>query len=89
MADKVVFQDTFSGRFEDRAFAIGVFEAHIEEVRRTIPEERLLVYQVGDGWEPLCKFLGRPVPDRDFPHANSRDEFPELLKRRRAPASRP
>ena len=81
MADKVVFEDTFSGRFEDRAFAIGVFEAHVEEVRRTIPAERLLVYQVRDGWEPLCKFVGRPVPEQDFPHVNTRDEFRERLMR--------
>lgn len=87
MADKVVFQDTFSGRFEDRAFAIRVFEAHIEEVRRTIPEERLLVYQMGDGWEPLCKFLGRRVPDQDFPHVNARNEFQERMKQGRAPST--
>lgn len=81
MADKVVFGDTFQGRFEDRAFAIGVFEAHVEEVKRSIPGDRLLVYEMGDGWEPLCRVLGKPVPDIDFPHVNSRDEFRDRLKR--------
>jgi hypothetical protein len=75
MADKIVFEDTFKGRFEDRAFAMGVFEAHIEEVKRSIPSDRLLVYAMGGGWEPLCRVLGKPVPDVDFPHVNSRDEF--------------
>ena len=75
MADALIFQGTFEGRFEDRSFAIGVFERHIEEVKKTIPAERLLVYEVKDGWEPLCGFVGRSVPDFDFPHVNSRDEF--------------
>jgi hypothetical protein len=81
-ADSIVFQATFEDRFEDRAFAMGVFEAHNEAVQRAIPAERLLVYQVGDGWEPLCEFLGRPVPDHDFPHVNSRGEFHDRLKER-------
>ena len=55
--------------------AIGVFEGHIEEVRRTIPSRRLLVYRVTDGWEPVCAFLGRAVPDAAFPDVNSTDEF--------------
>jgi len=81
MADKVVFQDTFRNRFEDRAFAISVFEAHNEAVKREIPAERLLVYEVAAGWGPLCAFLGRPVPDEPFPHVNSRDEFKGMLAR--------
>ncbi len=80
MADSLIFQGTFEGRFEDRAFATGVFEAHNEEVQRTIPADRLLVYRVGDGWEPLCKFLGTPVPEHAFPHVNSRDEFRAMIK---------
>ena len=87
MPDKVVFQDTFGGRFEDRAFAIGVFEAHNEAVQRAIPAERLLVYQVAEGWEPLCRFLGRPVPEVAFPHANSRDEFRAMVDAARPPVA--
>ena len=35
------------------------FVAHVENVKRIIPAEKLLVYEVGkDGWEPLCDFLG-------------------------------
>ncbi len=44
---------------------------HIEEVKANVPEDRLLVYRVTDGWEPLCRFLGKPVPDIPFPHANA------------------
>jgi hypothetical protein len=45
------------------------YERHNQHVIDTIPEEQLLVFNVKDGWEPLCKFLGKPVPDdQPFPH---------------------
>ena len=40
-----------------------------------IPPERLLVYNVKEGWEPLCRFLNVPVPEGPFPHLNDREEF--------------
>ena len=43
---------------------------HIEKVRKLVPPERLLIWNVKEGWEPLCKFLGRPVPDLPIPHEN-------------------
>lgn len=72
---KPVWENTFDGRFEDKAHAIAVFEAHNAEVRRVVPPERLLEYQVSQGWEPLCEFLGVPVPDEPFPRLNDRDEM--------------
>jgi len=62
-------------RRHDRDFMIDYFERHTAEVMRTIPAERLLVYRTGDGWEPLCAFLGVPVPDTPFPKVNDRAEF--------------
>ena len=59
----------------DRASLIKAFEAHNEAVREVIPASRLLVYQVKEGWEPLCEFLGVPVPDEPFPRTNDREEF--------------
>jgi len=41
-----------------------------EEVQETVPSDRLLVWSVSDGWEPLCRFLEVPVPDTPFPHLN-------------------
>jgi hypothetical protein len=69
--------DTFDGKNDDEAHAIAVFNKHIEEVKRTIPAERLLVYEVGSGWEPLCTFLGVPVPDTPYPSVNSTKDFQE------------
>jgi hypothetical protein len=48
---------------------------HNEEVQRVVPAERLLVWDVKDGWEPLCEFLQLDVPDGPLPHANDRDTF--------------
>ena len=59
----------------DRAFMTAHFRRHNEEVKRTIPPERLLVYEAGQGWDPLCKFLGVPVPDAPYPSENSKAEF--------------
>jgi Sulfotransferase domain len=53
--------------------------AHTEEVKRTVPAERLLVWEVRDGWEPLCEFLELDVPDSPLPHANDRDTFLERV----------
>lgn len=40
-------------------------------IRGLVPKERLLEWYIDDGWEPLCEFLGKPVPDVEFPHANA------------------
>jgi hypothetical protein len=51
------------------------FIAHNEAVKTTIPAHRLLVYQVKEGWRPLCEYLGVPVPADPFPRSNDRGEF--------------
>lgn len=77
MAHRLVVEGVFDGRLSDRTHATGVFKRHIEEVKATISPERLLIYEVGDGWEPLCAFLDRPVPAITFPHLNSSRQFRE------------
>jgi hypothetical protein len=76
MIDRIAWNGLFHGRFEDKAFAIDVFKRHNEQVQRLVPPDRLLVYEVQQGWEPLCTFLGVPVPaDKTFPHLNDTVEF--------------
>ena len=74
-----VFFDSFlsniRAHIHDRAFMTAHFRRHNEEVKRAIPPERLLIYEAGQGWEPLCKFLGVPVPDAPYPSENSKAEF--------------
>ena len=76
MIDTLIWQRTFDGKFKDKDYTIEVFLQHNEEVRRYVPAEKLLVYDVKEGWEPLCAFLGVEAPgDTPFPHLNDRDSF--------------
>ena len=69
------FARGFRDHMHDRAWMTDYFRRHNEEVKRSIAPERLLVYQAGQGWEPLCRFLGVPVPEAPYPSENSRAEF--------------
>ena len=69
--DDLVWQGTFDGRFREREYALRVFNEHNQAVQETIPTDKLLVFDVKQGWEPLCQFLGVPVPAGEpFPHLN-------------------
>lgn len=81
LARTLVAEKTFSGRIDDRAHCIAVHQAHIDEVKQTIPPSRLLVFDVKQGWDPLCRFLGVPVPATAFPRVNEREEFGKDLPR--------
>jgi hypothetical protein len=69
-SDKLVTENTFGGRLE-KENCIKVFERHNQEVRESVPEERLLEFDVTQGWEPLCEFLNLPIPEKKFPHLNA------------------
>ena len=79
MARVLIWQNTFNDRFADKAYALKVFNDHTEEVRRAVPAEKLLVYNVKEGWEPLCAFLEVPVPDKPFPRLNDSASFNRRL----------
>jgi hypothetical protein len=74
VADRVVKKTGFPPGL-DRDGLIKAFEAHNDAVRATIPSSQLLVYEVKDGWSPLCEFLNAPVPNEPFPRTNDRAEF--------------
>ena len=65
----------YSGDMNDRAFMTDFFRRHTERVLATVPKERLLVFEVAQGWGPLCDFLGVPVPDTPYPRENSTEQF--------------
>jgi hypothetical protein len=71
--------DHYGDRLDDRDFMIGEFTRYKDEVKRLVPKERLLIYRGGDGWEPLCAFLGVPVPDAPYPRTNSREEISAMM----------
>jgi hypothetical protein len=64
-----------------RESAMAAFDRHNERISSTIPAERLLIFEAGQGWGPLCEFLGVPVPDAPYPKTNTRGEFHELVTR--------
>jgi hypothetical protein len=70
-----ILHGTLSGGIHDRKFMVEDFKRHTEEVVAAFPPERVLVYDVSQGWEPLCKFLGMPVPATPFPRENTREDF--------------
>jgi hypothetical protein len=75
--EKVEWQNFFQSRFADKQFAIGKFNQHIEEVKQVVPNDRLLVYSLKEGWEPLCDFLNVPIPNHSLPHLNDTASFRE------------
>jgi hypothetical protein len=75
MTRKLIFEDTFGGEIEDKAHVIDIYKKHNAEVRAAFGADRLLVFNPSEGWEPLCAFLGVPVPDEPFPHTNTTADF--------------
>jgi len=69
--------------WRDGEAAIAAYERHNAEVRNACDDGRLVEWQPGDGWAPICEALSLPVPERPFPHANPAGEF-----RAREPGSR-
>lgn len=64
----------------DEAGLKAAFNTHNEAVKAAIPAKQLLVYEVSQGWEPLCAFLGKSVLSEAFPRSNDRTAFWENLK---------
>lgn len=78
--DQMLWKKTFNSRFHDKQHAINVFSRHIDEVKKNVPPDRLLVYKIQDGWEPLCHFLHVACPETPFPRVNDSDAFKEWRK---------
>ena len=72
-------QGSFAAGYAEPAQLMEQMVRHNEEVQRVVPAERLLVWQVTDGWEPLCEFLDVPVPAEPLPHENDRETFLERV----------
>lgn len=79
MGGSLVGSGVFDGRADDPDYAKHVFRAHEATVRQAIAAERLLVFDVREGWAPLCGFLGAPVPTGPFPRLNDTAQFRALI----------
>ena len=78
---RMIWQGVFNGRFEDRDYAISLYQQHNEAVKQTVPPNQLLIYSVKEGWEPLCRFLNVPVPETPFPRTNERNKMKVRIQR--------
>lgn len=74
-----LMRDRFSDRLEDPTAMMDAFVRHNDAVRKAIPASRLLEWRPGDGWEPICERLGKPVPAEPFPLTNTTEEMRAML----------
>jgi hypothetical protein len=65
----------FTDRWNDPEAAMAAYVRHNDAVRAGVPRRRLVDWEPGDGWEPICAALGLPIPDEPFPHLNTTAEF--------------
>jgi hypothetical protein len=79
MSRKLIWRRALAGTMEDRGRAIAQYNQHIEDVRAAVPAEKHLVYSADQGWGPLCKFLGVPVPAGPFPIVNDRADVKKII----------
>jgi hypothetical protein len=77
MIDRLLWtgEGSFAAGHAEPGQMIEGMRRHEHEVKQTVPPDRLLVWSVTEGWEPLCEFLEAPVPDMPFPRVNDRREF--------------
>ncbi|MGA2471225.1 MAG: sulfotransferase family protein [Solirubrobacteraceae bacterium] len=77
LVDRMFWVDhgTFAGGYATADDLIAGLLRHQDAVKAAVPPQRLLVWDVTEGWEPLCAFLDVPVPAEPLPHANDRDTF--------------
>ena len=69
----------FDHKLSDHDTLIRVFNEHSAAVKSAFGPDRLLVFEAKDGWAPICKFLGVPVPDEAYPRVNSKEEMQGLM----------
>ncbi|MGB7289597.1 MAG: sulfotransferase family protein, partial [Candidatus Macondimonas sp.] len=80
MARKLIWQRFHRGTMNNRAAAIAEYRRHVAEVQAAVPAERLLVFNVTQGWAPLCVFLDRPVPDQPYPRVNDKEAMQKEIQ---------
>jgi hypothetical protein len=79
-AFELIQNRTFGCLVTDHDGVLAAYRKRTADVRAAFPEKRLLVFNVAEGWEPLCRFLGKPVPDQPFPRTNAREDFWKLIR---------
>jgi len=73
----LIYERDFQGKFEDEDWMRDMYYARIEEIKATVPAERLTLFKLEDqpGWAPIADMLGVEAPQTEFPHLHDTDEF--------------
>ena len=79
MTSKLIWQRSHKGTMKDKDAAIAHYLEHVEEIKASVPADRLLIFSVDQGWEPLCEFLGVEAPKTEFPNVNDRAEIKKTI----------
>jgi hypothetical protein len=79
MSTNLIWKRSHKGTMDNKAAALARYNELIEEVKATVPPEKLLIYTVNQGWEPLCNFLGVDVPSTAFPNVNDRAQVKRTI----------
>ena len=83
MTRDLIVRKVFGGNINDRDHVLAAYRRNTEEVKAGVPKERLLIFDVAEGWEPLCKFLDLPIPNDPFPHTNTTKNFQDRIAERK------
>ena len=84
MTRDLIVERVFGGILDDRDHVLTAYRRNIEAVRAGLPKARLLVFDVAEGWAPLCAFLDLPVPAAPFPRTNTTQDFLDRMAERKA-----
>ncbi|MFP6772405.1 MAG: sulfotransferase [Alphaproteobacteria bacterium] len=87
MTRDLIVERVFGGKLDDRDHVLAAYRRNIEAVRAGLPKARLLVFDVAEGWAPLCAFLDLPVPAAPFPRTNTTQDFLDRMAERKAQAN--
>lgn len=80
MTRKLLLHEAFKGDLS-KENVIKCYKEHVEYVKRVCPKEKLFLFDIKDGWGPLCEFLGKPVPNEPFPNVNESAHFQSMADR--------
>jgi len=79
VSTKLIWQRSHQGTMENKEAAIAHYKQHIENVKALVPPNKLLIFSVDQGWEPLCKFLDVDIPATAFPNVNDKVEVKKTI----------
>lgn len=79
LTNKAEISGSVGGILGSKQLLMDKFNQNIDDVKKGVPPEKLLVFHPKEGWAPICGFLGVPIPDTEFPNVNSKKEMQKMF----------